>query len=169
MNKNQKMKLFKLLAVALGLFIVLIYAIPMITLSATAAAWLVSFKDFFVDIKAIVTGNFFYVVLLVAAAVLSFYYLWYKPRKIGNGKKAKEISTARKVALVVILAAVVIALIVPFVTLQATAAAWLVDFQGYLIDFKTTLTSDFNILALGIGVLWVLYHFFFHDPKLIRK
>ena len=169
MNKVQKVKLFKVLAAVLGLFVIMIYVIPLITLPATAAAWLVSFKDFFVDIKNIVTGNFFYVVLLIAAAVLAVFYLWYKPKKVAGGKKAKEISTARKVALLIILAVIVIALIVPFVTLQATAAAWLVDAQGYLIDFKTTLTSDFNILALGIGVLWVIYHFMVHDPKPIRK
>lgn len=169
MNKNQKIKLFKVLAAVLGLFVIMIYAIPMITLPATASAGLVAFKDFFVDIKDVVTGNFFYVVLLLAAAVIAVVYLWYKPKKIGKGKKASEISTARKVSLVVILVAILIALIVPFVTLQATAAAWLVDVQGYLIDFKNTLTTDFNILALGLGVLWVIYHFMIHDPKPIKR
>jgi hypothetical protein len=169
MNQKQKLKLFKILAAVLGLFVVMVYAVPMITLSATAAAWLVEFQNFFVDIKDVVTGNFFYVVLLLVAAVLSAFYLWYKPKKAGKGKKAKEITTARKVVLGVILVAIVIALIVPFVTLQATAAAWLVDFQGYMIDFKDTLTTDFNILALAIGVLWIIYHFFVHDPKAIKR
>lgn len=169
MNKNQKIKLFKVLAGILALFVVMIYVVPMITLQATAAAWLVNFKAFFVDIKEVITGNFFYVVLMLAVAVISVVYLWYKPKKVGKGKKVREISTARKVVLGVILVAVALLLIIPFVTLQTTAAAWLVSFQGHLITFKNTLTTDFNILALSIGVLWLLYHALIHDPKPIRK
>lgn len=169
MSKIQKMKLFKVLAGILALFVVMIYVVPMITLQATAAAWLVDFKGFFVDVKNIITGNFFYIVLLLVVAVISVIYLWYKPRKVGQGKKAKEISTARKVTLGVILVGIALLLIVPFITLQASTAAWMVDFQNHLITFKNTLTSDFNILVLAIGLLWVIYHFMIHDPKPIRK
>ena len=169
MSKIQKIKLFKIMAAVLGLFVVAIYAIPMITLSATAAAWLVSFQDFFVKIKDVVTGNFFYVVLMCSVAVLAVVYLWYKPKYAGKGKKAKEITTTRKVVLAVILVAIGIALIVPFITLGATAAAWLVDVQGYLITFRNTLTTDFNIIVLSLGLLWVMYHFMVHDPKPLRK
>lgn len=169
MSKVQKIKLFKILAVVIGLFVIAIYAIPAITLSATAAAWLVSVQDFFVEIKDVITGNFFYVILMLGVAVLAVVYLWYKPKYAGKGKKAREITTARKVSLVVILVAIAICLIVPFVTLGATPAAWLVDVQGYLIDFRDTLTTDFNIIALSVAVLWVLYHFLVHDPKPLKK
>lgn len=169
MSKVQKIKLFKILAAVLGLFVIAIYAIPAITLSLTAAAWLVSVQNFFVDIKDVITGNFFYVMLMLAVAVLAVVYLWYKPKYAGKGKKAQDITTARKVSLVVILVAIAICLIVPFVTLDLTAAAWLVDVQGYLIDFRNTLTTDFNIIVLSLGVLWVLYHFLVHDPKPLKK
>jgi|GEM_PF-3247281 len=169
MNKNQKIRLFKVLAAVLGLFVLMIYVVPMINLPVTASAGLVAFQDFFVDIKDVVTGNFFYVVLLLAVLVIAVVYLWYKPKKLGKGKKAQEISTARKVALVVILTAVLIALIVPFLTLPVTSGAWLIDLQGYLITFKDTLTTDFNIIALSLGVLWILYHFLVHDPKPIKR
>lgn len=164
--KNSQKKWLKALLFALAaIYALLIVFVPYFTLPATASAGVTSVYDHFVSMKGHVTGDVLFLILVVGILAGLYYFLIYRPKKVGKGKKAREISMARKVVWFAAIAYAVLLIAVPYVTLGATAAAWLVTVQDHFISVKDAIASDFTFLLFAGLLIGSGYYFLVHKPK----
>lgn len=166
MKKTQKKWLLSALFALIGLYIILIVAIPYFTLAASAGETLTAIYDHFVTMKGYVVGDVLFLAIIAGVLILTYYFMIYRPKRVGKGKQAKDISTGRTVVWYAILLYGLLLIAVPYITLQPDAAAWLVTFQDHFVTVKDAIASDFSFLALTGGLLGVGYYFFVYKPKL---
>lgn len=166
MKKTQKKWLLTALFALVALYVILIVAIPYFTLSASAGVTVTAIYDHFVMMKDYVTGDVLFLAIIAGVLVVTYYFLIYRPKRIGKSKKTREISNVRKVVWYAILLYGLLLIAIPYITLQPSAAAWLVTFQDHFVTVKNAIASDFSFLALTGGLLGIGYYFFVYKPKL---
>ena len=158
MKKSEKKSL---LAVLFGL--IFIYAL--LVVFVPHSSYSNAFTDHFVTVNNAVKGDVQFLGIVVGLVALLYYFLMYRPRKVGKGRKSVEISTARKVVFGLVVVYAILLIVLPYITLSGTAAAWLVTVWDHFIGLKNVITSDFSFLLLVSLVLGGLYYFFVYKPK----
>lgn len=166
MKKTQKKWLLSALFALLGLYIILIVAIPYFTLSGSAGATLTAIYDHFVEMKGYVVGDVLFLAIIAGVLILTYYFMIYRPKRVGKGMKAKDVSNIRKVVWYAILLYGLLLIAVPYITLAPAAQAWLVTFKDHFVTVKNAIASDFSFLALTGALLGAGYYFFVYKPKL---
>lgn len=166
MKKTQKKWLLSALFAVLGLYVILIIAIPYFTLAVSAGATVTAIYDHFVMMKSHLTGDVLFLAIVAGVLVGTYYFLVYKPKRVGKGKQAKDISNTRKIVFYAIVLYGLLLVAVPYIVLPVDAAAYLVTFQDHFIAVKDAIASDFSFLALSGGLLGAGYYFFVYKPKL---
>ena len=164
MKKGDKKKLLAGIFVLFGLYLILVVAIPYMTLSLTAGATLTAIYDHFVSMKANFTGDVYFLAIVIGVLVGLYYFLVYKPKKVGKGRQTKEISTARKFGFVLVLGYALLLVVLPYITLPVDSAAYLTSIWSHFQTVKDTITSDFAFLALSAAVLGGGYYFSVYKP-----
>lgn len=161
MKKKDKKTALSVLFALVGLYVILVIALPYVVLPATTAAWIVSIFDHFIAVKDAVTSDTTFLAIVIGALVALYYFLIYRPRKVSKGKK--EITTARKVVFGMIVVYGLLLIVIPFITY---GAAWFVTFQDHFVAVKDAIKSDIGFLALAGAVLFGGYYFLVYKPKL---
>lgn len=166
MKKSDKKSDLAVLFILLGLYLVLVVAIPYATLSLTAGATLTAIYDHFVSMKASLKGDVYFLAIVIGILVALYYFMIYRPKKVSRGKKAKEISLARKIGFGLVVAYGLLLIVLPYITLPVDAAAYLVSIWDHFQGVKDAIISDFSFLALSATALFGGYYFMVYKPKL---
>lgn len=166
MKKREKKTLLAVLFGLVGLYLVLVVAVPYMTLSLTAGAILTAIYDHFVSMKSSLTGDVYFLAIVIGIIVTLYYFLVYKPKKVGKGRKAKEISLVRKISFGLIVTYGILLIALPYIVLPVGSATYMVSIWSHFQSVKDAITNDFSFLALAAAVLGGLYYFFVYKPKL---
>jgi type II secretory pathway component PulF len=151
-NKRLALLLVSVLAV-LGLMIVLVPGFPP---AEGAAAWKVSFYDFFVSVRDVAVGDFYFFLVCAAALFISAYMLIVKPLKAIKGKN-KQVSMVRKGLFAIIATYIILLIAVPFFTLATGAGTALTAFYDHFVAVKDVIVADWSFLV-GFGfILFAIY------------
>lgn len=161
MKKKDKKTALSVLFALVGLYVILVIALPYVVLPVTTAAWIVTFFDHFATVKDAVTSDTTFLAIVIGALVALYYFLIYRPRKVSKGKK--EITTARKVVFGMIVAYGLLLIVIPYI---GYTAVWFETFQDHFIAVKDAIKSDIGFLALASAVLLGGYYFLVYKPKL---
>lgn len=161
MKKKDKKIALTVLFALIGLYVILVIALPYVTLPVTAAAWIVSIFDHFIAVKDAVTSDTTFLAIVIGVLVALYYFLLYRPRHVKKNKK--EVSTARKIGFVLVAIYALLLIVLPHITYTAT---WFVTFQDHFVAVKDAIKSDIGFLALAGSLLFGGYYFMVYKPKL---
>lgn len=168
MKKDEKKSILKVVFGLAGLYILLIVFVPYLTLSATAGSLVTSIYDHFAMMKTNLVGDVHFLLLVIGMLVALYYFMIYRPKHPGKGKRGQQITTARQWSFYALVAYGILLVIFPYITLAVTAQPWLVTIYDHFTAVKTAIASDFSFLALAAGLLYAGYYFMVYKPKLSR-
>lgn len=158
MKKSEKKSLLAGLFGLVAIYLLLVVFVPYSTATNV-------FVDHFTTVKShIVSDVYFYGILIVILGLL-YWFLIYRPKRVGKGRKAKDVSMARKVFFALVFVYAILLVVLPYVTLPATAAQTWVTVFDHFIAVKDAIISDFGFLLLAGGGLGAGYYFLVYKPK----
>ena len=161
MKKKDKKIALTVLFALIGLYVILVIALPYVTLPVTAAAWIVSIFDHFIAVKDAATSDTTFLAIVIGALVALYYFLLYRPRHVKKNKK--KVSTARIYAFAAITVYGLLLIVLPFITYTGS---WFVTIQDHFVAVKDAIKSDIGFLALAGSLLFGGYYFMVYKPKL---
>jgi cytochrome bd-type quinol oxidase subunit 2 len=160
-KKKDKKTALSVVFALVGLYVILVIALPYVVLPVTTAAWIVSIFDHFITVKNAVTSDTTFLAIVLGALVALYYILIYRPRHMKKNKK--EITTTRKFVFVLVALYALLLIVLPYITYTAT---WFVTIQDHFVAVKDAIKSDIGFLALAAAVLFGGYYFMVYKPKL---
>jgi len=157
MSKSTKKSVLAVLCGLLALYILGVVFIP-------RSSYDNAFTQHFVSVYNAVQGDVFFILFMLVLTGGLYYFMIYKPKHPKKGK-SRDVSTARKVLFYAALVYIALLVIIPYITLPGTAAAWLVTFFDHFIMIKDVIMSDYALLTVLLLVLGAAYYFMVYKPK----
>lgn len=152
----------------LALYILAVFGIPHLTLAVDASATWTSIYNHFVDVKTAIAGDEYFILVVVGLLAALYYVMIYKPKKIGKGKKAQNISMTKKVVFVAAAVYGLLLIAIPFITVAVDAQAWLITFTDHFVSVKNAAMTDIAILILATSLIGSGYYFMVYKNKLVK-
>jgi len=166
MKKQGKKNVLLVLFGAIMLYIGAVYFVGRYTLPVTASAWVTSIYDHFLSVHNAIKSDVLFYLVIIGVNFAVYYFMWYRPRKAKKNKL--EITTARKIFFLAVGLYSILLIVIPQLTVSATASDLWINFVDHFVSVKGAITSDFNFIALILVALFGLYRFMVHNPKLSK-